>query len=190
MKLDFSRIWRRKKDDLQTSPSLAEPSTLHCPLFLRRDGIYCRGCVRDNETGKDLFDEHVATRPLMESLLGSTDEPIMTCECGEPGCAGFWDQESRLSETRVHWWLRYKEENWDLLFDRDAYENSVLAVLGQFMEKPWEDTVFPSGTILAEYPDRAAFAQAVDALLARSPRLSAKWETLCSQPQGRESPMG
>ncbi len=185
MKLHFLRGGRRKRDDLQTSldvtqTSLDEPSTLYCSLSLRRDGNYCRGCVLDNDTGKDLFDEYVAIKPLMDSLLGSTDEPIMTCSCGEPGCAGFWYQESRLSETRVHWVLKYKQENWDLLFDRAAYENAALTVLRQFMEKPWEDMEFPSGTILAEYPDCAAFTRTVDALLARSPRLSAKWATLFS----------
>ena len=195
MKLDIFRGWRRKREDLQTSLEAPQtspdaPSTLYCSLSLRRDGNYCRGCVQDNDSGKDLFDEYVATKPLMASLLGSTDKPIMTCVCGEPGCAGFWHQESRLSETRVHWLLEYKKENWDLLFARDAYENAVLAVLRQFMEKPWEDMEFPSGTILAEYPDCTAFVQAVDALLARSPRLSTKWATLLSQPQGREIPMG
>ena len=167
--------------------SLDAPSTLYCSLSLRRDGNYCRGCVRDNDTEKDLFDEYVAIKPLMDSLLGSTDEPIMTCSCGEPGCAGFWHQESRLSENCVHWLLNYKREHWDLLFDRDAYENAVLAVLRQFMEKTWENMDFPSGAILAEYPDCATFSRTVDALLSRSSRLSAKWAMLFSQPQDRES---
>ena len=188
MKLDFLRgRWRKKEtppDVSQTPPDA--PFPLHCSLSLHRDGNYCRGCVRDNDTGKDLFDEYVATKPLMDSLIGFTDEAIMTCICGEPGCAGFWHQESRLSENRVHWLLEYKRENWYLLFDRDAYENEALAVLGQFMENPWEDMELPGGTILAEYPDRTAFARAIDALLSRSPRLSAKWATLFSRPQGRE----
>ena len=89
-----------------------------------------------------------------------------------------------MSENRVHWLLHYKKENWDILFERDAYENAVLAGLRQFMEKPWEDMAFPSRTILAEYPDSSAFAQTVDALFARSPRLSAKWEAFCIRPQG------
>lgn len=177
MKRNYLKIWRQEKKDLQTS--MDAPSILHGSLYLRRDGNYCRGCVRDDDTGKDLFDEYVATKPLMDSLLGFTDEPIMTCSCGEPGCAGFWHQESSLSENRVHWLLRYKMENWDILFERDAYENAVLAVLRQFMGKPWEEMTFPSGTILDEYPNFTAFAQTIDALLDRSPRLSAKWETLC-----------
>lgn len=187
MKLDFFRGLRRKRLDLQTS--LDAPSTLYCSLFLRRDGNYCRGRVRNNDTGKDLFDEYVATKPLMDSLLGYTDESIMTCCCGEPGCAGFWQQESHLSENRVHWLLKYKKANWDLLFDRDTYENAVLSVFKQFMDNPWEDMDFPSGTILSEYPDCTTFVQTVDALLARSPRLAAKWTTLFSQSQGKESPM-
>ena len=182
MKRNFLKLWRREREDLPTS--MDAPSILHGSLFLRRDGNYCRGCVRDNETGKDLFDEYVATKPLMDSLLGSTDKPIMTCECGEPGCAGFWHQESSLSENRVHWLLRYKKENRIILFERDASENAVLAVLGQFIEKPWEEMPFPAGTILDEYPDFTAFVQTVDALLGRSPRLSSKWETLCSPPRG------
>ncbi len=182
MKPDFLKSLRRQKKDLQTS--MDAPSILHGSLCLRRDGNYCRGCVRDDDTGKDLFDEYVATKPLMDSLLGFTDEPIMTCSCGEPGCAGFWNQESSLSENCVHWLLHYKKENWDILFERDAYENAVLAVLKQFMEKPWKDMAFPAGTIWDEYPDSTVFAKTVDALLARSPRLSAKWETFCIRPQG------
>lgn len=182
MKRDFLKIWSREKENHQTS--LDAPSILHGSLCLRRDGNYCRGCLRDEDTGKTLFDEYVATKPLMDSLLGFTDKPIMTCSCGEPGCAGFWHQESSLSENRVHWLLHYKKENWNILFERDAYENAVLAVLRQFMEKPWEDMAFPSGTILAEYPDSTAFVQSVDTLLSRSPRLSAKWEAFCIRPQG------
>ena len=177
--------WLRNTKKRPDSPAnlLADdwesPTILHGSLHLRRDGHYCRGRVRNDDTGQDLFDECVATKPLMASLCGSTNEAIMTCSCGEPGCAGFWQQESCLSGLHVHWFLHYKKDVFDILFDREGYENEVLSVLAQFRQNPWEDRNLPFGTVPSEYPDFTAFVQTIDALLSHSSRFAEKWATLC-----------
>ena len=146
------------------------PIVLGCSLHLRREGDYCRGLVRVEEDGRVLFDEYVSTRGLIASLLGDSDEPIMTCTCTVPECAGFYDQESRLGETFIRWTLRYGGEVLDLAFDRETYEDEALAVLWDFKEHPWGHCEF--GTVPDEYDGYEDFTGVLDDLLARSPRLT------------------
>lgn len=153
-----------------------EPLVLHCILELRAEGEWCRGLVRVKENGRVLFDEWVATRALIASLLGNTQEPVMTCSCTVPECAGFYDQESRLSENLIHWSLRYEGKDLDLLFDRNAYEDAALAVLKHFRSHPWKDAEF--GTVPYEYKEFKDFSELVDNMLASSLRLAERWRTI------------
>ena len=100
----------------------------------------------------------------------------MTCSCTVPECAGFYDQESRLSENLVHWSLRYEGKDLDLLFDRNAYEDAALAVLKHFRSHPWKDAEF--GTVPYEYKEFKDFSELVDNMLASSLRLAERWRTI------------
>ena len=150
-----------------------EPAVLHCALELRVEGDYCRGLVRNNADDRVLFDECVSTRGLIASLRGNTQEPVMTCSCTVPECAGFYDQESRLSEHSVHWSLRYNGEDLDLLFDRNAYENAALSVLRHFRDHPWNSCEF--GMVPYEYDGFEDFVQVIDELLCNCPQLAEVW---------------
>ncbi len=151
------------------------PQVLNCVLELRIQDDYCRGLVRVEEDERVLFDEYIATRGLIASLLGTTEEPIMTCSCTDPGCAGFDDQESRLGDDFVHWTLCYHGEDLDLFFDRDAYEDAALAVLRHFYDHPWESYEF--GTVPEEYHDYDDFTAVLDDLFSRNAILKEKWVT-------------
>ena len=152
------------------------PQVLDCTLELRIQDDYCRGLVRVKEDGRALFDEYIATRGLIASLLGNTQEPIMTCSCTDPGCAGFEDQESRLLVNCVHWTLLYHDEDLDLIFDRNAYENAALTALRHFYDHPWESCEF--GTVPGEYDGYADFTVVLNDLFSRDAILKEKWGKL------------
>lgn len=152
------------------------PQVLNCTLELRIQGDYCRGLVRVKEDGRLLFDEYIATRGLIASLLGNTQEPIMTCSCTDPGCAGFEDQESKLLENCVHWTLLYHGEDLDLIFNRNAYEDAALTVLRHFYDHPWESCEF--GTVPEEYDGYGDFTAVLDELFSHDAILKEKWGKL------------
>lgn len=155
------------------------PPVLRCSLHLRREGDFCRGFVRDDDSGEVLFDEYVATRGLIESLRGDTEGPIMTCSCTFPGCAGFYYQKSLLFEHHIGWTLRYEGEDLKLLFTRDDYENEALSALRLFVSPPWEDKDYDWGTVPDEYgSEYAVFVKKLRRLFAKSSRLAAKWKSL------------
>ena len=167
------RLTSKYDRPMNAIPSEEEPALLHCALELRVDGDYCRGLVRANDDGCVLFDEYVSTRGLIASLRGNTQEPVMTCSCTVPECAGFYNQESRLSEHFVHWSLRYNGEDLDLLFDRNSYENAALSVLRHFRDHPWDSCGF--GTAPDEYDGFEDFVQVIDELLGDCPQLAEAW---------------
>lgn len=150
------------------------PQDLDCVLELRIQGDYCRGLVRVKEDGSVLFDEYIATRGLIASLLGDTQEPIMTCTCTVPECAGFYDQESRLWNDCVEWTMCYAGEDLCLVFDRDAYENAALTALRYFYDHPWTNCEF--GTVPEEYHGYDDFVAVLDDLFSRDVSLKEKWE--------------
>lgn len=160
------------------SADSGEPTLLRCSLHLRREGDCCRGCVCDDDSGKILFNEYVSTQGLMASLRADTDQPVMTCSCTVPECAGFYDQESTLFERHIDWHLRYSGQDLDLFFDRNAYETEALALLRQFRNSPWKEDERELGTVQGEYEDYDGFVQTMDALLAAQPTLAEKWKTL------------
>lgn len=161
-----------------TSADSGDPPLLRCSLHLRREGDYCRGCICDDDSGEILFDEYVSTQGLMASLKGDTERPIMTCSCSFPQCAGFYAQESTLCERHIDWYLRYIGHDFDLSFDRNAYETEVLALLRQFRFPPWNEEDWDLGTVQDEYGGYDDFVQTMDALLAANPRLAEKWNVL------------
>ena len=136
------------------------PIALDCALELRIQGDYCRGLVRVKEDGRVLFDEYIATRGLIASLLGDTQKPVMTCSCTLPECAGFYGQESHLWNNCIEWTMRYAGEDLGLIFDRDTYEDAALTALHHFYNNPWDDPDF--GTVPDEYMEFDDFVELVD----------------------------
>ena len=147
---------------------------LDCALELRIQGDYCRGLVRVKEDGRVLFDEYIATRGLIASLLGDTQEPVMTCSCTVPECAGFYEQESHLGNDCIEWTMRYDGEDLSLIFDRNAYEAAALTALRHFYNNPWNTPDF--GTVPDEYKEFDDFVELVGDMLAAFPRLVNKWQ--------------
>ena len=150
------------------------PIVFDCALELRIQGDYCRGLVRVKEDGRVLFDEYIATRGLIASLLGDTKEPVMTCSCTVPECAGFYEQESRLWNDCIEWTMRYDGEDLNLIFDRNAYEDAALTALRHFYHYPWTDCEF--GTVPDEYDGYNDFAAVLDDLFSHDAILKEKWE--------------
>ena len=156
------------------------PIVLDCALELRIEGDYCRGLVRVKEDGRVLFDEYIATRGLIASLLGDTQKPVMTCSCTVPECAGFYEQESHLLKDTVRWAMHYDGENLNLLFDRNAYEDAVLTALRHFYDHPCTDCEF--GTVPGEYDGYDDFAAVLDDLFFHDAILKEKWEKMNDEP--------
>lgn len=151
-----------------------EPIVLDCVLELRVEGDYCRGRVRVEQDERILFDEYVSTLGLIASLRGNSQEPIMTCSCTVPECAGFYEQESWLLPDCVHWSLRYHGDDLDLFFDRNAYETAALSILRHFHDHPWASCDF--GTVPDEYANYEDFVRTLDELFDDCPHLAAIWK--------------
>ncbi len=153
----------------------AEPVVIHCILELRIEKDFCHGRVKTHDGGRVLFDEYVSTLGLIATLRGNTQKPVMTCSCTIPECAGFHNQESRLSDTYVHWSLWYNGEDLDLLFNRETYETDALSILRYFHDHPWNCSEY--GTVPGEYADYGDFLATIEDLLNYCPKLNDKWKS-------------
>lgn len=111
---------------------------------------------------------------LIGSLRGDWDGPFLTCGCGEPGCAGFWEQRSHLSPAFVHWSIRENDQCFELFFARAAYEQGALCLLRPKYLAKWNG----SEAYNVSYPNFRAFAGDLESLLAANPGLATLWKSL------------
>ena len=78
-------------------------------------------------------DEFYDEEDLCGNLYG---KGILTCGCGEPGCAGIWSQTFHVSDKMVHWSILHYEDELELFFERNAYENGLIKMLKDLVDHP------------------------------------------------------
>lgn len=68
---------------------------------------------------------------LQETLMHGADatRDVLVCSCGIAGCAGFGDERCHISSKMVHWSIQQYDENIELFFERQAYEQGAIALL-------------------------------------------------------------
>ncbi len=91
---------------------------------------------------------------------------VLVCDgCGVAGCAGIWSQTCHVSKWMVHWSVRVYDDEFELFFEREAYEMGLIAMLHDMVTS---DEVFtaPDGS---PYEDKERFIELVnEALLQRA----------------------
>ena len=97
---------------------------------------------------------------------------VLVCKsCGVAGCAGIWSQTCHVSKWMVHWSVRVYDEEFELFFEREAYEMGLIAMLHDMVTS---DVVFtvPNGS---PYEDKAKFAEMVKKALTQRPYFLDMW---------------
>ncbi len=97
---------------------------------------------------------------------------VLVCDgCGVAGCAGIWSQTCHVSKWMVHWSVVVHDEEFDLFFEREAYEKGLIAMLHEMVTS---DEVFnvPDGS---PYEDKEKFAEMVKEALAQQPYFTDMW---------------
>ena len=106
-----------------------------------------------------------------ESAFGG----LLVCSCGIAGCDGLWSQTFHVSEKMVHWSIRRYKDEYELFFEREAYECGVLRMLKTLVENPGKYTL----TYDMSYEiDHEAFVDSVYAMLDRRSYFHEMWEEL------------
>lgn len=112
-------------------------------------------------------------RALIDSMImHETDYYMLTCSCSEPGCDGFWEEYSHVSEKMVHWSVNRYDVYADLFFERESYERNAIIMLRDLIEHKtgWDNLGVPS------YVDFAAFRDHIMWMLDQRPYFHAMWE--------------
>ena len=75
--------------------------------------------------GGDFIDVYLLVISCFEPI--SDEGSVLTCSCGFPECAGFWNFSSEITDTEIIWNVNNGK---DLLkFDKTQYQNEVKACL-------------------------------------------------------------
>ena len=98
---------------------------------------------------------------------------ILVCSgCGVAGCAGIWSQTCHVSKWMVHWSVQVYNDEFELFFEREAYEKGLIAMLHDMVTS---DKVFdvPDGS---PYEDKENFVEMVKAALAQRSYFKDMWD--------------
>lgn len=100
---------------------------------------------------------------------------ILTCGCGEPGCAGIWSQTFHVSDKMVHWSILHYEDDLELFFERKAYEKGLVNMLKEIVEHPclWR-MVYDSSCGVSH----SLFVERVYTMLSRRKDFNDIWEAM------------
>ena len=98
---------------------------------------------------------------------------ILVCDgCGVSGCAGIWSQTCHVSKWMVHWSVRVYDEEFELFFEREAYEMGLIAMLHEIVTS---DVVFTVPYSCSPYEDKDDFIDKVKKTLAQRPYFTDMW---------------
>ena len=124
--------------------------------------------------GKDyVLAASIDLHALIVSLASDEcDEPVLTCGCGIAECAGFWKEHCKRSADVIHWSIREKQTDFELFFDRDAYERGAIEMLADLVGRKtgWDALGCPPHNSFEEFEEH------VDWLLDQEPYLKEIWE--------------
>ena len=108
---------------------------------------------------------------------------ILVCTgCGVAGCAGIWSQTCHVSKWMVHWSVRVYDEEFELFFEREAYERGLISMLNDMV---MSDIVFkvPDGS---PYEDKDRFVEMVNEALQQRAYFKDMWHE-CEMRQKEQS---
>ena len=98
---------------------------------------------------------------------------VLVCDgCGIAGCAGIWSQTCHVSKWMVHWSVRVYDEEFELFFEREAYESGLIAMLHEIVTS---DVVFTVPYSCSPYEDKDEFVETVKKALAQRPYFIDMW---------------
>ena len=98
---------------------------------------------------------------------------ILVCTgCGVAGCAGIWSQTCHVSKWMVHWSVRVYDEEFELFFEREAYESGLISMLHDMVSS---EVLFkvPDGS---PYEDKGRFVEMVDEALQQRAYFKDMWQ--------------
>lgn len=138
-----------------------------------------------NSTDGEVFKASIDPRSLMKTLGekhggGKWQDELLTCSCGEPACAGLYDEKFETSDEYVHWEFDYYKCSLDKkcrkiswYFDRHVYETGAIDMLKEVYatKTGWEFYAHC-------YETYEEFKAAVDKFLTEKPRYKAMWDGL------------
>lgn len=100
-----------------------------------------------------------------DELQGNLHAVLVCKSCGVAGCAGIKSQTCHVSKGMVHWSVKVYNEEFELFFEREAYENGLISMLHDMVTSDIAFVV-PDGS---PYEDKERFAGMVnEALLQRA----------------------
>ena len=115
--------------------------------------------------------------------LGSTDfhddernhnlNAILVCTgCGVAGCAGIWSQTCHVSKWMVHWSVLVYDEEFELFFEREAYESGLISMLHDMVSS---EVLFkvPDGS---PYEDKDRFVEMVNEAVQQRAYFKDMWQ--------------
>lgn len=98
---------------------------------------------------------------------------ILVCEsCGVAGCAGIWRQTCHVSKWMVHWSIQVHDEEFELFFEREAYESGLISMLHDMVTS---DIVFTVPEC-SPYEDKDKFVEMVKEALKQRPYFEVMWQ--------------
>ncbi len=103
---------------------------------------------------------------------GSFDAVLVCDGCGIAGCAGIWSQTCHVSKWMVHWSVRVYDEEFELFFEREAYESGLIAMLHEIVTS---DAVFTVPYSCSPYEDKEMFVKTVEEALSQRVYFTDMW---------------
>lgn len=148
--------------------------------------LTCKFQAKDPCTG-DWLSHHINLAQLLaqfrfEDYYSEDQEitaykpPILTCLCGCAGCAGLHQQAFHIASRVVHWSIREYDTDFELFFERDAYERGALRMVHTLLQLDPQAVCHPSCTRYDSNP--AALVNDLEALLVHWPDLRDLWEEI------------
>lgn len=144
-------------------------------------------------TGTEALDVYVDLDPLLGSLGAkdySWDEEdrfgpggILSCSCGVPGCDGIWYQSFHMSERMVRWDVLRYESQFELFFERRAYEEGVVRMLHDLFRPSGETVPWVGNWVDGWTP----VAESIAEFLVRRPDYADIWVRLGFEPMDKGS---
>ena len=98
---------------------------------------------------------------------------VLVCDgCGVAGCAGILSQTCHVSKWMVHWSVKVYDDEFELFFEREAYEMGLIAMLHNMVTS---DVVFnvPHGS---PYEDKEKFVEMVNETLLQRAHYKDMWQ--------------
>ena len=151
---------------------LTSPFLIWESPFVNEKGNEYLFVATSSDTGKtlrcgiNLWDmlDNIGLEYFHDDQQQSNLNAILVCDsCGVAGCAGIWSQTCHVSKWMVHWSVRVYEEEFELFFDREAYEMGLIVMLHDMATS---DVVFnvPDGS---PYEDKEEFVEMVKEALSQ-----------------------